>query len=46
MDGASGTTFVGVVDTCVTGVADVDDVAMVLCEQVLLDSYSPHAIQS
>ena len=46
MEGASGTTFVGVVDTwtCVTGVADVDDVAMVLCEEVLLDSYSPHAI--
>ena len=48
VEGVSATTFVGVGDTwtCVMGAADVDDVATVLCEEVLLDSYSPHAIQS
>ena len=48
MEGASGTTFIGVLDTwtCVMGVASVVNVATVLCEEVLLDSYSPCAIQS
>ena len=48
VEGVSATTFIGVGDTwtCVTGAADVDDVATVLCEEVLLDSYSPCAIRS